>query len=92
MHLGNFTGTLQARGNAEVDAVYETDHVQEAACWARGRRKFYDLHVANKPPAAEATERIAMLYAIEKEIRGHQTDERCEVRNARERPLLDSLK
>jgi transposase len=37
-------------------------------------------------------ERIAALYAIEKEIRGHAAGERREVRNAQARPLLDSLK
>ena len=92
-HLGNFTGTLQADGYAGFDAVYETGRIQEAACWAHVRRKFYDLHVAHKSPvAAEAMERIAALYAIEKEIRGHPADQRREVRNARARPLLDSLK
>ena len=92
-HLGNFTGTLQADGYAGFDAVYETGCIQEAACWAHVRRKFYDLHVAHKSPvAAEAIERIAALYAIEKEIRGHPADQRCEVRNVRARPLLDSLK
>jgi transposase len=92
-HLGNFTGTLQADGYAGFDAVYETGRIQEAACWAHVRRKFYDLHVAHKSPvAAEAMERIAALYAIEKEIRGHPADQRREVRNARARPLLDWLK
>ena len=92
-HLGNFTGTLQADGYAGFDAVYETGRIQEAACWAHVRRKFYDLHVAHKSQvAAEAMERIAALYAIEKEIRGHPADQRREVRNARARPLLDSLK
>ena len=92
-HLGNFTGTLQADGYAGFDAVYETGRIQEAACWAHVRRKFYDLHVAHKSPvAAEAMERIAALYAIEKEIRGHPADQRREVRNARARPLLESLK
>src|ERR1700704_2080490 len=92
-HLGNFTGTLQADGYAGFDAVYETRCIQEAACWAHVRRKFYDLHVAHKSPvAAEAMERIAALYAIEKEIRGHPADQRREVRNARARPVLDSLK
>jgi len=37
-------------------------------------------------------ERIAALYAIEKEIRGHPAEQRREVRNERVRPLLDSLK
>jgi hypothetical protein len=92
-HLGNFTGTLQADGYAGYDAVYETGRIQEAACWAHVRRKFYDLHVAHKSQvAAEAMERIAALYAIEKEIRGHPADQRREVRDARARPLLDWLK
>jgi len=66
-HLKTFTGTLQADGYAGFDAVYETGRIQEAACWAHVRRKFYDLHVAHKSPvAAEAIERIAALYAIEK--------------------------
>jgi transposase len=92
-HLGNFTGTLQADGYAGFDAVYETGRIQEAACWAHVRRKFYDLNLAHRSPvAAEAIERIAALYAIEKEIRGHAAGERREVRHAQARPLLDSLK
>jgi transposase len=92
-HLGNFTGTLQADGYAGFDAVYETGRIQEAACWAHVRRKFYDLYVAHRSPvAAEAIERIAALYAIEKEIRGHPADQRREIRGTRARSLLDSLK
>jgi transposase len=92
-HLSHFTGTLQADGYAGFDAVYETGRIQEAACWAHVRRKFYDLHVAHRSPvASEAMERIAALYAIEKEIRGHAAGQRREVRNAQARPVLDSLK
>ena len=40
----------------------------------------------------EAVERIAELYAIEKEIRGPPPDQRREVRNTRSRPLLESLR
>jgi len=92
-HLSNFTGTLQADGYAGFNQTYEAGRIQEAACWAHVRRKFYDLEVAHKSPvAAEALERIAGLYAIEKEIRGRPRDERREVRNTRSRPLLESLK
>jgi len=92
-HLGNFRGALQADGYAGFDAMYETGRIQEAACWAHVRRKFYDLYVAHKSPvAAEAMERIGALYAIEKEIRGSPADQRRQVRNARARPLLESLK
>ena len=92
-HLSEFTGTLQADAYAGYERVYEDGRIQEAACWAHVRRKFYDLLVAHKSPvAAEAIERIAKLYAIEDEIRGRPPEERREVRNTRSRPLLESLK
>ena len=91
-HLRHFAGTLQADAYAGFDKVYETGRIREAACWAHVRRKFYDLHVAHKSPIAqEALERIAALYAIEKEIRGRPPDERREIRQTRARPLLESL-
>ena len=92
-HLSSFTGTLQADGYAGFEQIYETGRIQEAACWAHARRKFYDLVAAHKSPVAtEALERIGALYAIEKEIRGRSPEERREVRNERARPLLESLK
>ncbi len=92
-HLSKFTGTLQADGYAGFDQIYEAGRIQEAACWAHVRRKFYDLVVAHKSPVAqEALERIAGLYAIEKEIRGRPPEERRNVRKERSRPLLESLK
>ena len=91
-HLRHFAGTLQADAYAGFDQVYETGRIREAACWAHVRRKFYDLQVAHKSPVAqEALERIAALYAIEKEIRGRPPDERREIRQTRARPLLESL-
>src|ERR1700723_648894 len=71
-HLGHFTGTLQADGYAGFDAVYETGRIQEAACWAHVRRKFYDLHVAHKSSvAAEAMERIAGGSTLAQQRQGH---------------------
>jgi hypothetical protein len=73
--------------------IYETGRIQEAACWAHVRRRFYDLQAAHKSPAAVAAiERIAGLYAIESEIRGRSPEERREIRDLRSRPLLDPLK
>jgi transposase len=92
-HLSQFTGTLQADGYAGFDQIYQQGRIQEAACWAHVRRKFYDLQVAHKSPvAAEALERIGALYAIEKEISGRSPEERRENRDKRSRPLLGSLK
>jgi transposase len=46
----------------------------------------------NRPIASEAIQRIAALYAIEKEIRGRPPDERAEVRQSRARPLLNDMR
>jgi transposase len=91
LHLGGFRGILQADGYAGFDRLYG-ERIQEAACWAHVRRKFYDFHVAHDSPiAAEALERIGRLYAVEAEIRGRPPDERRRVRQARAGPELESL-
>src|SRR5574340_824060 len=92
-HLGDFRGVLQADAYAGFNHLYESGKIQEAACWAHVRRKFYDLQVAHKSPVAqEALRRIGELYAIEGDIRGRQPEERRRVRNERSCPLLESLK
>lgn len=92
-HLQNFRGTLQADAFAGFNRIYETGMVVEAACWAHVRRRFYDLYDAHRSPMAEeALKRIGELYAIEATVRGRPPDKRREVREARARPLLESLK
>ena len=92
-HLQDFNGTLQADGFAGFNRLYETGTIVEAACWAHVRRKFHDLYQAHRSPIAEeALKRIGELYGIEREIRGRPPDERKQIREARARPRLDSLK
>jgi transposase len=91
-HLANFTGVLQADAYAGFNALYVDGSVQEAACWAHARRKFYDLHVA-RPSAltTEALRRIGELYVIEEDIRGKPPDVRLQERQERAKPLLADL-
>ncbi|MGV7211664.1 IS66 family transposase [Oxalobacteraceae bacterium A2-2] len=91
-HLANFSGVLQADAYAGFNALYDGGTIQEAACWAHARRKFYDLHEA-RPSAltTEALRRIAELYVIEADVRGKPPDLRLQARQARARPLLDDL-
>ncbi|GAC1502796.1 MAG: IS66-like element ISEc8 family transposase [Vulcanimicrobiaceae bacterium] len=92
-HLENFSGILQADGYAGFSKIYDGGRVLEAACWAHVRRKFVDLHELHKSALAEQMlDRIAALYAIEKEIRGRPPDERYAVRQERSRPLLHAMK
>jgi len=91
-HLAHFRGILQADAYAGFNKLYEDGLIQEAPCMAHIRRKFFDLMEAHQSPVAtEAVERIALLYAIEKEIRGRSRDQRRRVRNARARPLVESM-
>jgi transposase len=90
-HLQDFTGVLQADAYAGIERLYG-ERIQEAACWAHARRKFFEVHAATDSPIAkEALERIGQLYAIESEIRGKPPDERQRVRQARAGPELEAL-
>jgi hypothetical protein len=82
-----------ARGCERNRDYFENGRIQEAACWAHVRRKFFDLMEAHRSPiATEAVQRIGVLYQIESEIRGRSPDARRAVRQARSRPLLDAMR
>lgn len=91
-HLENFSGILQADGYAGFAQLYSSGSVQDAACWAHARRKFYDVYKDQSSPlAAEALQQIAALYAIESEVRGQPPDWRKAARQSRAGPLLEQL-
>ena len=91
-HLRSFAGILQADAYSGFAPLYADGRIAEAACWAHARRKYYDVYVMDRSPTAlEALERIAELYAIEREIRGLPPRERAEARGARAAPELDRL-
>ncbi len=91
-HLKSFQGVLQADAYGGFDALYTDGTIQEAACWAHVRRKFFDLHKAHASPvAAEALKRIGALYAIEKDILGKPPLERQIARISHASPLLTRL-
>jgi hypothetical protein len=59
---------------------------------AHARRKFYDLHEANKSElAAKALEYIGGLYEIERETKDLPPDMRREIRQTKAKPLADAL-
>ena len=79
----SYAGLMQADAYADFSWLHVRSHqknwapIIEAACWAHGRRKFFDLARINKAPiAAEAVKRIDALFAIEREINGVMPQER----------------
>jgi transposase len=66
--------------------------LKRSLCFAHARRKLYEMHLALRSPiAAQAVERIDVLYAIEREIRGLDPEARLRERQARSVPLLQEL-
>jgi transposase len=91
-HLGDFAGILQVDGYCGYTALAKRrQQVSLAFCWAHVRRKFYEL-ADNSPVATEVLRRIAMLYAVEADVRGSPAEERCAIRDERSRVVIDDLK
>lgn len=59
---------------------------------AHARRKFVDLHVADKSQiAGQAIALIGQLYQVEREAQSLTVEERQRLRETRERPIADAL-
>ena len=104
-HLGAWSGFLQADAYSGFSALYGESRnagvITEVACWAHGRRKFFELadvsrrardaRISLSPIAVEAVKKIDVIFAIERDINGLDPNERHAVRQARARPLIDDL-
>lgn len=89
--LGDWKGQLVCDDFAGYKACFEQG-VTEIGCMAHARRKFYDLHVANKSQLAEqALRHIGQLYDIEREVRDLLPDERQRIRQEKAKPIADAL-
>ncbi len=83
---------LQVDGYAGYRALADKNQVRLAFCWAHVRRRFYELAVAGPAPiASQVLTRIAALYAIEGDIRGHTAEARRATRQHRSRSIIDAL-
>ncbi len=90
--LQNWSGTLVCDGYAAYDTVFKLEKRVEAGCLAHARRKFDELIKDNQSPVAtQAVQRIARLYAIEREARGLPAQDRLEMRQARAKPLYEEM-
>jgi transposase len=90
---GRYSGILQADAYAGFGELYAPDRkpgpIAEAACWAHGRRKLFELaEVARAPLAAEAVRRIDAIFEAERAINGAPAVGRLAVRQAHIAPLV----
>jgi transposase len=95
-HLAGYAGILQADAYAGFGELYDAKRkpgpITEAACWAHGRRNFFELADLRKAPlATEAIRRIDAIFAIERELNGLAATDRCAARQDRVAPLVSDL-
>ena len=94
-HARNFLG--EWRGNLVCDdfSGYKAliaSGVTEVGCLAHARRKFFDLHAANKSQIAGfALEQFSQVYDIEREVKHLDANQRKAIRQQQSKPVLDAL-
>jgi len=95
--LTGFDGVLQVDGYAGYNRLQKADRqggsaLRLAYCWSHGRREVINaIPEAGSPIGDEILQRIASLYAIEKQIRGTFPEQRRAVRQQRAKPLIAEL-
>jgi transposase len=83
---------MHADGYAGFKELYRSGKIHEVACMAHIRRKFVDVFKSQGSYVAkQAIQRIAQLYAVEKEARGSPPERRVELRHAKAKLILDDL-
>jgi len=96
-HLTRFNGVLQVDGYTGYRGLTRPDRpggaITLAYCLAHARRQFFEAYrKSNSSLAAEALQRIGMVYQIEERIRGLTATERVTVRQSQTKPILEAFK
>lgn len=96
-HLASYRGILQVDGygayqHLEKPEQGENSTVMLAGCWARVRRRFFELHANGESELATVTvECMKKLWAVETEVRGQQPHCRTAARRQASAPIIDEL-
>ena len=88
-----FAGYLHADAFAGYDAIFLGSNatIDEVACWAHARRKFFDAANSDPRQAHQVLEWIRQLFDIEDRAREWSVEARRELRVAEANPILDKI-
>ena len=90
--LADYGGALVVDDYAGYKHLFQSTPMREIGCWAHARRKFFELHEANKSTlAAEALTRIGAIYAVERDTDGMDAEQRFAHRQAYAQPKVEAL-
>ena len=89
--LGEWSGALLV-GDFSGYKQLMTGRVTEVGCWAHARRKFFELHAANRSQiAAQALQLIGRMYDIERQIEDNDALERWRIRQEQSQGIIEEL-
>jgi transposase len=91
--LSDYRGFLQADAYGGYDGIFLASDggIEEVACWAHARRKFYDARSNAPRQANEILEWIRQLYDIEDRALDRTAAERLSLRQREAVPILDRI-
>lgn len=94
-HARNFLGTWNGKLVCDDFAGYKASFelgITEIGCMAHARRKFFDLHAANKSQLAEqALQSIGGLYEVERHAKEMSDEDRWRLRQETAVPIAEKL-
>ncbi|ERK98729.1 hypothetical protein O999_02055 [Pseudomonas putida LF54] len=94
-HARNFLGTWNGKLVCDDFAGYKASFelgITEIGCMAHARRKFFDLHAANKSQLAEqALHSIGGLYEVERHAKEMSVEDRWRLRQETAVPIAEKL-
>jgi len=92
--LAGFAGFLQADAYSGYDGLYlgSPSTIQEVACWAHARRKFFDARSSSPGNAGLILEAIRRLYDVEDRARALSVGARQALRAEESTPILVRLR
>ncbi len=85
-------GSLVCDDYSGYKALFLDGDITEVGCMAHARRKFVELHLANKSTlAASAIELIGQLYGVEREVKDLPAEDRLRERRTRAGSVAQAL-
>ena len=89
--LNGYQGYLQADAFSGYDAMFKIGHIQEVACWAHARRKFFEAKSTDAPRSHQMLALVGQLYDVEREAKEFDDDRRASLRREKSAPILNQI-
>jgi hypothetical protein len=89
--LADYRGYLQADAYGAYDGIYAPGQVQEVACWAHARRKFFEALETDRARAGQMLLLVRELYAVEERAKEVSEAQRLGLRQAHSVPVLNKI-